>query len=100
MRSTGSWLMVVGLGLATTFQAAAKPPDLPDRPGEEWRVPLFPLGEQYREGQAPTVKKSPLEAVPPRPDLPIVEFIEGFLRGWTIPGPPPAGGSVQANLTQ
>ena len=86
MGSKASWVMVLGLAMAMGHHAVAKPPDLPDRPGEEWRVPVFPLGEKYREGKAPTTEKSPMQAIPSRPDLPIVELFQSLLRGWIIPG--------------
>jgi len=48
--------------------SAGKPPELPAIPSAEWRVPLFPLGDEFRERVPPP--EMPLPAAPKPPIVP------------------------------
>jgi hypothetical protein len=56
----------------------AKPPGLPARYTAEGRVPLFPLGDEYREADAPATRDL-ARALNPPPNLPIYNVFRAWI---------------------
>jgi hypothetical protein len=70
MRSPLRSLVAIVIGAACVSAVAAKPPELPNRPLVELKVPLFPLGEEQAEQPlAPPQPAAPPQVQPEREPL-------------------------------
>jgi hypothetical protein len=85
-------LAVVCFGFGWVVGVSAKPPELPIRPEVEFKVPLFPLGDEFAERQA----DKPQSAA--KPEMPEREVLEVMPREIETLDVPPREAIVQPAL--
>ena len=79
---TACGCLAFGLLLLCQGVALPKPPELPAKTSGEGRVPLFPLGDEFRESDSRQPVDTPNVAPAPLPKLPICSDLPPFTPSW------------------